>query len=99
MNGLTVKEPKMISCGIGKFAATTAGNQTVSITFPFTFERKPIIVVSWCDSANTPDHIKDLIVKKSSVTVSGFNALANRISPDADWYFSWVAIEPDTTIY
>lgn len=99
MNGLVVKEPKRICCGIGKFVAASVGNQTVSITFPFTFERKPIIVVSWCDSANTPNHIKDLIVNKSNVTASGFVALANRISSSSDWYFSWVAIEPDTAQY
>lgn len=96
MDGLIVKNIPKMCCGLGTFPSASTDTQQVTINFPFTFSRKPIVVVSWCDTANTPNNVSGLTVIKSKVSTTGFDAFCKRIASSSAWYFTWVAIEPDT---
>lgn len=96
MDGLIAREPSKMCCGLGKFPTASTATQQVTINFPFTFSRKPIVVVSWCDSVNTSNSVSGLTVIKSKVSTTEFDAFCKRVDTSSSWYFTWVAIEPDT---
>lgn len=89
----------MIDCGIGAFSKSDSAldvGTTVStrVMFNKTFDRMPVVVVSWREyyAASFNDCVS---VDGRSVNSNGFEAVTRIRSVDTwkyTWYFSWIAI-------
>lgn len=90
---------RMIDCGIGSFikadSALNVGTTMITrVKFNKTFDKNPVVVVSWSERyANT--HLDYLTIDILSVDGEGFEAITRTKHADAwkyTWYFSWIAI-------
>lgn len=91
---------RMIDCGIGSFikadSALNVGTTMIArVKFNKTFDRNPVVVVSWSEHyAN--DYLDYLTIDILTVGGEGFEAITRTKHADAwkyTWYFSWIAIE------
>ena len=91
---------KMIDYGIGAFSKSdsvlSAGTtMKTRVKFNKTFDRNPVVVVSWCEP-NANGYLDYLTIDNLTVGGEGFEAITR--TKDADtwkytWYFNWIAIE------
>lgn len=89
---LNMKNMLEVVTGRAIFTNTAAGIQQVQVTFPRTLPRKPkVVMINWCDSVNTPAYMDYVYVQDGSITVSGFTALAKRLTSGSNWYADYVA--------
>lgn len=91
---------RMIDCGIGSFikadSALNVGTTMITrVKFNKTFDRNPVVVVSWSERyAN--DYLDYLTIDVLTVGGEGFEAITQTKHADTwkyNWYFSWIAIE------
>lgn len=89
----------MIDCGIGAFSksdsALNAGTVIKTrVAFNKTFDRTPIVVVSWVE-LNVNNYLDHLSIDRLTVDSNGFEAVTRTRHNDVwrdTWYFSWIAI-------
>lgn len=91
---------RMIDCGIGSFikadSALNVGTTMITrVKFNKTFDRNPVVVVSWSERyANA--YLDYLTINILTVDAEGFEAITQAKHTDTwkyTWYFSWIAIE------
>ncbi len=90
---------KMIDCGIGAFSKSDSAlnvgtTMKTRVKFNKTFDRDPVVVVSWSE-LHANDYLNYLTIDRLTVDGEGFEAITR--TKDADtwkytWYFSWIAI-------
>lgn len=90
---------KMIDCGIGAFskldsALNVGTTMKTRVKFNKTFDRNPVVVVSWRELyAN--EYFDYLTINMLTVGDEGFEAITQTKHTDTwkyTWYFSWIAI-------
>ena len=89
----------MIDCGIGAFSKSDSALNVgtvikTGVTFNKTFERTPIVVVSWVE-LNANAYFDYLSIDRLTVNSNGFEAVTRTGNNNAwrdTWYFSWIAI-------
>lgn len=90
---------KMIDCGIGAFSKSDSALNVgtvikTRVTFNKTFDRTPIVVVSWVE-LNAKSYLDYLSIDRLTVNSNGFEAVTQTRHNDTwkyTWYFSWIAI-------
>lgn len=90
---------KMIDYGIGAFSksdsALSAGTtMKTRVKFNKTFDRDPVVVVSWSE-LNANSYLDYLTIDRTTVDSNGFEAVTRTRHNNAwrdTWYFSWIAI-------
>lgn len=90
---------KMIDCGIGAFSKSDSAlnvgtTMKTRVKFNKTFDRDPVVVVSWSER-HANGYLNYLTIDRLTVDGEGFEAITR--AKDADtwkytWYFSWIAI-------
>ena len=96
---LTIDSLKMIDYGIGAFSksdsALSAGTtMKTRVKFNKTFDRNPVVVVSWSE-LNANSYFDYLTIDRLTVDGDGFEAITRTKNANAwrdTWYFSWIAI-------
>lgn len=90
---------KMIDCGIGAFSKSDSAlnvgtTMKTRVKFNKTFDRDPVVVVSWSELyAN--GYLNYLTIDRLTVDGEGFEAITRAKNADTwkyTWYFSWIAI-------
>lgn len=89
----------MIDCGIGAFSKSDSALNVgtvikTRVTFNKTFDRTPIVVVSWVE-LNAEGYLDYLSINRLTVNSNGFEAVTRTGHNDTwkyTWYFSWIAI-------
>lgn len=90
---------KMIDCGIGAFSKSDSAlnvgtTMKTRVKFNKTFDRDPVVVVSWSERyANS--YLNYLTIDGLTVDGEGFEAITRAKDADTwkyNWYFSWIAI-------
>lgn len=89
----------MIDCGIGAFSKSDSALNVgtvikTRVTFNKTFDRTPIVVVSWVE-LNVNAYFDYLSIDRLTVNSNGFEAVTRTKNANAwrdTWYFSWIAI-------
>lgn len=90
---------KMIDCGIGAFSKSDSAlnvgtTMKTRVKFNKTFDRDPVVVVSW-DELNANPYLDYLTIDRLTVDGEGFEAITRTKHADTwkyTWYFSWIAI-------
>ena len=90
---------RMIDCGIGFFikadsALNVGTTMKTRVKFNKTFDRDPVVVVSW-DELHAYDYLDYLTIDILTVDGEGFEAITRTKHADTwkyTWYFSWIAI-------
>lgn len=91
---------KMIDCGIGAFSKSDSAlnvgtTMKTRVKFNKTFDRDPVVVVSWSELyAN--NYLNYLTIDRLTVGGEGFEAITQTKHADTwkdTWYFTWIAIE------
>lgn len=89
-----------IDCGIGAFSKSDSALDVgtvikTRVTFNKTFNRNPVVVVSWRELyANS--YFDYLTIDNLTVGGEGFEAITRNKHADTwkyTWYFNWIAIE------
>lgn len=81
--------------GTSAFPNAEAGVQIVHVNFDDfgkTFQKAPIVLVSWRDNEKTFGFVSFLTV--FNVTVSGFDVSTMRLKSGWEWSFNWIAVTP-----
>lgn len=89
----------MIDCGIGAFSKSDSALNVgtvikTRVTFNKTFDRTPIVVVSWVE-LNAKGYLEYLSIDRLTVNSNGFEAVTQTRHNNTwkyNWYFSWIAI-------
>lgn len=90
---------KMIDCGIGAFSKSDSAlnvgtTMKTRVKFNKTFDRDPVVVVSWYE-LNANPYLDYLTINKLTVDGEGFEAITRTKHADTwkyAWYFTWIAI-------
>lgn len=90
---------KMIDCGIGAFSKSDSAlnvgtTMKTRVKFNKTFDRDPVVVVSWSE-LHADDYLNYLTIDRLTIGGEGFEAITRTKHANTwkyTWYFSWIAI-------